>query len=316
MKNENVYYLAQKKNNYNKYGKNNKKKRKSVYFFVFLLILFVIIAYNFLLSNRVVVVTADYNEIIDGFLTRGLIVRDERVYTTSQSGHINIFQKEGQRVAYGQPIASINGDTLYNYQPGLVSYATDGLEENLTPESISNITFEEFTAYKRNYNQWVNNEYIKAGQAAFRIIDNNCFYLVVKTTAKEVERYRNNEMVFVKPEDFDGRIYEAFIVKRVIENEEGLLFIKLDTFIKEWLNMRRAEFIFIKNIYRGITIPRKAVFTNTQGEGVLIIRPDGEYKFVELTIMKGNEEFVVVKGIDIGEKVITNPEDIDYGRGV
>ncbi|MFP4661144.1 MAG: HlyD family efflux transporter periplasmic adaptor subunit [Halanaerobiales bacterium] len=316
MKNDNVYYLAQKQNKYNKYGKNINKKKKSVYFFTFLLVIFVIIAYNYLLNNRVVVVTADYKEIIDGFSTRGLIVRDEKTYNSTQAGDIQIYQTEGQRVAYGQPIVNINGVTIYNHQPGLVSYATDGLEDDLKPETISGITIDKFTEYRRNYKQLINNEYIKAGQAAFRIIDNNSFYLVVKTTAEEVGRYKNNELIFVKPESPGNRIYEANIIRKVTNDKEGLIFIKLDTFLKEWLNLRRAEFIFIKNIYRGISIPRKAIFTSTEGEGVLIVRSDGEYEFVELTIINGNEEFAIVKGIELGQKVITNPEDIDYGRGV
>ncbi len=314
---DNVYYLAQKKNNYKKYENHRKRSGKGIYlFFFFCLIVFFSFSYYYLTINRVVLVTADYKELVDGFSTEGLLIRKEKIYYADQAGSLILLKEEGERVGYGQSIIKINNEILYNHSPGLVSYAMDGLEDDLTMESIDSISLSKFSNYKRQYKQLVNNEHIEKGQAVFRIINNNSLHIVIKTDEIELQRYQDNEKVFIKPDFVKERILEANIIKRVSEEGEGLLIIKVDTFLKEWLNMRRAEFTFIKNIYRGITIPRKAIFTNPNGEGVLVYQADGGYKFSEVNILNGNDEFVIINGIEIGQKIIINPEDIDYGRGV
>ncbi len=313
---DNLYYLAQKKNDY-KYGKNKKKRKKGKYIFFFIcLLVFFSIAYYYLTINRIDLVTADYNEIVDGFSTKGLLIRDEKKYYADQTGHIILLKEEGERVGYGQDIIKINNNILYNHNPGLVSYAIDNLEEKLTPKNIDNINIRNFSNYKRQYKQLLNNDYIEKGQALFRIINNDSFYIIIKTDFNEIERYRNNEKVFIKPDFLENRILEANIVKKVFEGNEGLLIIKVNTFVKEWLNIRRIDFTFIKNIYRGITIPRKAVFTIPSGQGVLVYQTDGRYKFSKVNIVYGNDQFVIVSGVEIGQKIIINPEDVDYGRGV
>jgi len=314
---DNVSYLAQKKDDYNKYGKNKKNRKKGIYLFFFIcLLVFFSLAYYYLTINRIVLVTADYNEIVDGFSTKGLLLRDEKKYYADQAGILLLLKEEGERVGYGEDIIKINNDILYNYNPGLVSYAIDDLEEELTLKNIDSINVSNFSNYKRKYKQLLNNDHIEKGQAVFRIINNDSFYIVIKTNLKETQRYRDNEEVFIKPDFVRNRIIEANIIRKVSEGNEGLLIVKVDTFLKEWLNIRRVNFTFIKNIYRGITIPRKAIFTNPNGQGVLIYQADRRYKFSKVNIVNGNDEFVVVSGIEIGQKVIINPEDVDYGRGV
>jgi len=273
-------------------------------------------AYYYLTVNRVILITAEYDEIVDGFPTKGLLLRKEKLYYADQAGRIIFLKEEGERVGYGQDIIKINNRIFYNHNPGLVSYATDGLEEQLSLASIDSISISDFLNYKREYKQLVDNEYVEKGQAVYRIINNDSFYIVIKTDSKELQRYKVNEKVFIKPNFLIDRILEANIIKLVFEEEEGLMIIKVNAFVKEWLNIRRAKFTFIKNIYRGITIPRKAVFTNPNGEGVLVYQADGGYKFSKINILNGNDEFVVVNGIEIGQKIIINPEDVDYGRGV
>lgn len=317
MKKVNVYYLAQKSKEYDKDNNRQKNQRKKVYFMILIsvMILF-LLAYYYVSSNKVVLLTAEYNEIIDGFSTRGLLIRNEKKFYAEQDGTVTTLKEEGERVGYGQEIIKIDNNILYNYKPGLVSYAIDSLEEDLTPENINSITIDKFSEYTRKYKQLVSDDYIKKGQAVFRIINNDNFYIIIKTESNEVRRYKISEKVFVKPQFLNNRILEAEIIKKVLGHQEGLLVIKVNTFLKEWLNVRRAEFTFIKNIYRGITIPRKAIFQTPAGEGVLVYQPDGKYKFIEVTVLNGNTEFVVVQGIELGNKIVINPEDLDYGRGV
>lgn len=318
MNNNNIYYLAQNKNNYKKYNYKNNKKRKRVFlFFLLILILIFVFSYKNLKDNRVVMITSDFGEVVDGFSTKALIVRNEKIYYAPESGYVNFLISEGNRAAYGHGIARINSRILYNYHPGLVSFALDGLEEDLSFNMLDGITVDNFFDYKRNYKQIFDNDYIRQGQAVFRIIDNNDIYIVVLTNCEEIDRYRVGEKVFIQAEEFGDRIIEAVIANKKVKENKGLLIININIFLKEWLNLRWADITFIKNIYRGVVIPRKAIFTSPEGEGVLIYSSTtGNYRFSKIQVMNGNEEMVVVNGINIGEKVIINPENINYGREV
>ena len=88
----------------------------------------------------------------------------------------------------------------------------------------------------------------------------------------------------------------------------------MDQFVPKWTNRRRIDLNIIKNIYRGIKIPRKAVFNQPSGRGVLKVSGYNKFEFQEITILNGNEKYVIVEGLEIGEEIITNPEDFSYGR--
>lgn len=318
MQKHNVYYLAQEKMKYNNYQSRIKKnKRRFFVFSIFLLILLFLFSYRLYKKHHIILYTADYGELVDGFITQALIIRDEQVYYASESGYANFLFSEGKRAAYGQGIVRLNSRILYNYQSGIISFAIDGLEEDLGSSKIDNINTDNFYDYKRKFKQNFDNDYIKKGQALFRIVNNNQMFSAILTDREEAARYRPGEKVFVQADEIGDRLVEASIYKIKLEGEKGLLIIKFDLFLMEWLNARWVEFRFIKNIHRGIVIPRKAVFTSPEGEGVLVYIPFSDtYQFKNIQVLEGNEEMVVVDGISIGENLVINPEDLDYGRGV
>ncbi|MDI3546385.1 MAG: hypothetical protein PWR10_37 [Halanaerobiales bacterium] len=309
----NHYYLGQKN-----YKRRTKGEKNLIYLLLFIFIIILLFSIGFFLLNRQhgSVVLARYGQIVDGFQTRGLLVREERVYYSPHSGKIILKQGEGDRVSYGQKVLQIGDLVLHNHQPGIISYATDGLEERLTPGILKKLSIRDFNHIKRDYRQLVNGDYLKEGQPAFRIINNNYLYIVIKTDASEVQRYRINEVVFLKPLKLNKGLIDGRIAYKVINGKEGLLIVKLNPFISEWLNQRWVEIIFIKNIYRGVVIPREAVFTKPEGEGVLLYNHDGSYVFQKVKVLEGNEDKVIVEGLEIGESLIENPAVVDFGRGV
>ncbi|MFW6306000.1 MAG: HlyD family efflux transporter periplasmic adaptor subunit [Bacillota bacterium] len=313
-KNNNIYYLSQNKKDYKNYQK--KKRKKSIFIILILIFILFLFAYFYLIKSQPTVFIAEQSELVDGFETECLLVRNEKVFRAEESGEIEFFLTEGERAGYGQKVMKIGDKTVYNNESGLVSYATDGLEDIVNTNTLSEITIDQFDSYQRKYKQLIEGNYIQTGQAAYRIIKNNNMYIVIKTNSSEASRYWVNEKVFIKISLKEDRLIEAYVQDIAINGNTGLLKIKLDIFLKEWLNLRWAEVIFIKNIYRGISIPRKAIFTSPEGEGVLVYTNDGDIKFKKITRGNENENMVIVEGIELGEKVIINPVDINYGRGV
>src|SRR5690606_17702058 len=105
--------------------------------------------------------------------------------------------------------------------------------------NINDITLDKYKTYRRNFKQNFNNEYIRKGQALFRIIKNNTMYLVIPCDKEEVSRYRIMETVFIQADELGKGLIEATVIDKKIENEEGFLTIRLNIFLQEWLNTRR-----------------------------------------------------------------------------
>lgn len=312
MKDNNIYYLAQRKENLNKYRHSEKKGIRN-YLSLLLIILIFIFSYLYLINNQVLLYTVHYGEVVDGFQSRGLVLRNETVYGSNISGYIELRSTEGDRISSGTEVLKINERLIFNNQPGIISYASDGLEEILTIYNISDINLDQYQTLKRDFNQNTDGDYIKRGQAAYRIINNNEMYIIIQCSKKEIDRYLTNERVFIKS-DIKSFLIRARVYDKYINDNEGLMTLKLDNFIEEWINLRWVEFEFIKNIYWGIKVPRESVFISPDGQGVLVYKND-DYSFRNVNIINGNAEEVIVNGIHIGEQIVVNPEELNYGRG-
>lgn len=318
MKNDNVYYLKQKKYK-NKY-KNKYKKQKSFKIYLLVFILLFIFGLILFTRDRSTIVSVGYGQVVDGFNTKGLIIRDENVYFTPYSGQISLKKGEGQRIAYGQVVMEINTvaetKAIYNYQAGIISYAFDGLEEKLTPSNLSKLTKDDLDNLSRNYQQLTEGDYLGKNNKAFRIINNNYLVLIIKTDRQEVQRYYHNELVFIRDKQLKTDLIRAKIIDRVIYDNHGYLVVKLERYLSEWNNLRWVEIDFIKNIHRGVVVPRQAIFRQQEGQGVLVsISGSKQLQFKKVDILEGNNEKVIVRGLNIGDNVIKDPATVNYGQG-
>ncbi len=309
---DNVYNL----NNNNTY-KADRKSNKLLYIIPIIIIL--IIVYLLFVRNKSIVIRAEYGEVVDGFSSKSLIIRDEKIYYSPYSGTVKLKQEEGDRIGVGFPVISIinteEKKTLYNHESGIISYSTDSLEESLSLSKIENISVKEFDNLKRNFSFNMSGGSVTRGQPVYRIINNYRFYMILKTSAKEAKRYRYNELIFINSENVEGKMIKAYIKKKIIEKEEALLILELERYVREWSSVRWVEIDFIKNIYRGIVIPRNAVFTRPEGKGVLIKLNKKDFVFKKIKVINGNDEELVVSGLNIGDWVVINPEAINFGNG-
>ncbi len=309
----NKYYNL--KNRYQ--AKKNPPKYIKIILVIILIISALLLIYN--KYNHSYIIQADYDEIVDGFITEAIIVRDETVTKAPLSGKVETHCKEGERISYGQNVIDIinlaESVSLYNFQAGILSYASDGLENILRPANFDKVNPEDFATFNRKFKQLVTGNRIDKGRSVFRIVDNFKLYLIIKTDAREANRYKLNELVFIKPVALDIEIIKGYVVKKVNDDSDALLIVELNRFIEEWLNMRRVKIEFIKNIYRGIVVPEEAIFTQPRGEGVLVYTKEGNYIFKEINVAHKINGRAVVNGLEIGDNIITNPEKYNYGRG-
>ncbi len=284
---------------------------------IFILIITFIIGIQIFGAARFETILAAQGEVIDGFWSEALIVRDEEIIQAPISGRVELMVGEGDRLASGIKLAEIKSSNqrqkIFNHQAGIVSFAVDGLEKKVNIDNLEQINLSDFDDLNGNYKHLLSGDRIKKEEPLYRIVNNFKLFLVVKVPVSQVDRFRMNELIFIEQRNSD-KLYEARIIDIRANLEDTFFFIELEQFIPEWINRRKIELNIIKNIYRGIKIPRKALFSQPSGQGVLKVSGYNKYQFQELVILDGNDDHVIVSGLEIGEEVIINPEDFDYGR--
>ncbi|MFN2339829.1 MAG: HlyD family efflux transporter periplasmic adaptor subunit [Halanaerobium sp.] len=284
---------------------------------IFILIIAFIIGIQIFGAARFETILAAQGEVIDGFWSEALIVRDEKVIEAPITGQVELMVGEGDRLASGKKLLEINSSSqkqkIFNQQAGIVSFAADGLEKKVNAESMSQIDLNNFENLQGNYEHLLSGDKVKKDEVLYRIINNFKLFLIIKVPDSQADRFRINELIFIEQRNSD-KLFEARIIDIRSNLEAKFFFIELEQFIPQWTNRRRIELNIIKNIYRGIKIPRKAVFNQPSGRGVLKVSGYNKYEFQEVIILDGNDDQVIVSGLEIGEEIITNPEDFDYGR--
>lgn len=297
----------------------SKKINFKPFVLVFILIISLILIIQIFTTSNFETILAAQGEIKDGFWTNALIIRDEKVVESPIKGNLNILISEGDRYSIGNKIAVLSSSNekinFYNRNAGIISFSFDGLEKKVNLNNIDQINLNNFNKFDSNYNQHFNGDQIHKNKPLYRVINNFKLNIMVEVPKNYQDRFRVDELIFLQEKNTD-QLIRAKISEIKYSLDSTYFNIELERFVSEWLSRRWIDLNIIKNIYRGIKIPKKAVFTQPSGQGVLTVNGFNKFKFKEVMVLDGNEDDVIVNGLEIGEEVIVNPEDFDYGREV
>lgn len=297
------------------------KKKKNINFkpfiIIFILIIVVIIGCQIFGDSKFKSTLAAQGEVIDGFWADVLIVRDEKVIKSPITGEVELLTGEGNRFASGKELAVIKSanyqQKIFNKKAGIVSFVVDGLENTVNFKNLDQIDLNKLDQFSGSYKHLLSGDKIKEGEALYRVINNYKLYLIAEVPESQADRFKVNEIIFLEEKNAN-ELYQAKIIEIKETLNKTFFQIKVAQFIPKWSNRRRINLNIIKNIYRGIKIPRKAVFRQITGQGVLKVSGYNKYNFKEISVLNGNQNDVIVSGLKIGEEIIINPEDFNYGR--
>lgn len=302
-------------------GDKQKNKFISIKYFIFIIAIVTVIVLFFILSEDELKITQiEYKEVIDGFKAKALLVRDEKIHNAVISGELNIIISEGERASYGEKIAYIkNEEEIYNIyaqEAGIISFALDGLEADVRYGKITPELLDSYGQLNREYKQYVSGNMVNKGEKLYKNINNFQQYLLIKVEKERAQKFNKNEVVFVDTQSDNeySDIIQASIKKIYIHNDQYFLLLKLDRYVKTWNNTRWVNIKLIKNIYRGLAVPKSAVFKTTSGDQVLIYTFDHKIKTREVKIVEETEDWVIIENLEIGDQVLKNPQAVDYGR--
>lgn len=292
------------------------KKKKWILLILVMIVIGMIIAYY---NQKPKFESALYGEVVDSVESEALIIRDEKVVLSDSNGILSLSFKEGERAASGQEIIKVNNqnvyDTYYAEESGLISYGFDGLEDEFDFDNLDQYSVVKYKDLEINYVHLVEGKEISVGQPVYRIVNNSKAYFVFVLNNSEANNYNTREKVFLNEINSKGKYIEGRVSNKISNSESTVLFIEVNKFKDDWLNRRFINFELINNIYRGLVIPRSSVFNTADGRGALVENNRGIIEFRNLDIIGGNSKELVVEGLNLGDKIIVNPEDLNYGRG-
>lgn len=260
-----------------------------------------------------------YGEVIDSIESEALIIRDEKVIYADNDGVITLSYKEGERASYGQKVIKINNqnnnEAYYAKQSGLISYGFDGLEGEFEFDNLSQYSVDKFTDLQSDYDHLVSDREINSGDPIYRIVNNSKVFFAFILENSEADNYRIREQVFLNESNSKRNLIKGRVYNKISNSDKTVILIEVNKFKDDWLNRRYINFELISNIYRGLVIPRSAVFNTAQGRGVLVENNRGIIEFRNLEIIGGNSKELVVERLNLGDRIIINPEVLNYGRG-
>lgn len=263
--------------------------------------------------------TVLYGEVTDSIEAEAVIIRDEEIVYSNNHGKVNLTFKEGEKAAYGQEIIEINGsddtETFYAGHSGLISYGFDGLEDEFNFTNLDQYDVNDFKNLKAEYEHLVDGKEIDEAEPVYRIVNNKKVYFIFIINSSNADDYSIGETVFLDEAKANNNLIKANITGKTSNSDETVLFVEVNGFKDEWLNRRFINFELISNIYRGLIVPKNSIFNTSKGRGVLVQNSRGIIEFRPLNLIGGNSKETVVEGLTLGDKVIINPEVLNYGRG-
>lgn len=280
--------------------------------FVFLLIFLVNSAYNYVLNNFIIKTEVlKEGSFLKGYNTQAYIFRSEAIIRADSSGSIKMLVSEGDRIGKNRPVASKNGKNILSPISGLVSFQYDKLENIADPYESSSFNFEEIKLNYAKYDVSGKSDFVK-GDVIMKIQDNldkpKLYLELAIATFKEP--LQNGEVLSIKFPD-DENIYKVKIVKLKGLGQNALIVLE---FLDMPKNFNRIQDIkIISDEIKALLIPKKALKTNNEKEGIYVVTK-GLVNFQEVNIIGEEESFFFTDSLSPNTEIILNPRFVKEGK--
>ncbi len=192
-------------------------------------------------------------------------------------------------------------DAYITQKPGIISYALDGYESELSPYTMTLLDRAKMETVEAQVSD-VSRETTKYGEPVFKLIDNSVWYALVWISEGDLGKYAEGASVSLRlPEgDVEGSVY------KILENEGDIMVImKFDTYYKSLASLRKIQTEIISSDYSGLIIENSFI-TNQDGQiGVYVVSITGEKVFVPIRVKATDGQYSLVES---GFYYVYNPE--------
>lgn len=268
-------------------------------------------------------------------------VRNETIYTASQSGNLNYYVTQDTQVRVGVRALSITqvsvdqeSESPYaammerlgsaavmssDYAApmnGGVSYFADGYEAYFTPENMASISYKDVKDLKPEVKN-LTRETTRRGEPVYKICDNSHWFLITWVDTGDIAKYESGNSVLIKFEDAD---IPATVYAVEDEGDKWQVTFETNRYYENFSTIRKVDVTVVTSDYSGILIPNKSI-TAVEGQvGVYVKTTTGDFEFTPIKIVTSDGEVSIckvstyiddagktVKTVEIYDEILKNP---------
>lgn len=290
-------------------------------------------------SDDIKNIEKDIETIYDNYSYRFISGRISDVYDmkdrikTQMNNRTNIWVAENsqslsalqsQRLNYENQLDE-NKSNILSSESGIISYRVDGFEDVFTPETMAEITKENFEmTYDTKYIS--KSEDVAEGDPLFKIVSSNTWYIAAYVPENECAGWEKGDSkeLFTTVEEEEKSISVSVYSITPGDGESFVIF-KTDKNILDFISERYISFKINEDKYEGFKIPNEAIveksflkvpaesIIESVGETGVIKRSDGSDTFVNVSVANYDEQYAyilqTVDGVKIGDVVLKGEGD-------
>ncbi len=199
--------------------------------------------------------------------------------------------------------------------PGFVSYRLDGLEELLTPDTIGQYGTKQLLTMERTDHAATDQSKVAAGDPIAKIIGDAGAYVSLIVTNSQAERLSAAREVTLRFPTFEGERETAATLYHVGGREKSgycLVTYATEKLLEGMISVRQAAATVVAKTYTGTVVPKKAVVHRGGEDGVFVLDVT-VCRFHPVTVLGGDDEEIVVEGLNPGTPVISTPWFVKEG---
>jgi putative membrane fusion protein len=271
-------------------------------------------------------VTVNSGMLLNAADTEALIlIGSENVITADIAGIFMPAVEEGQRVRKGEVIGGLissaisavdQGRPLLAQSTGLVCFHIDGNEGLMTRDNWEQLDLAQLPQKDPGQTVPLGN-WVDAGRPLAKILDNLSNPMLglefgKKTIADTpgLEAVEVGQTLRVKLLDKEPQTVKVVSIQQ--DAEKIRMAVQLDGFREDLIHLRRTPATLIVNQWKGFIVPREALVMREGVPGLYLLRK-GWTRWKSVELVGETETQIVVKGLEEGDIVVTNPGLVKEG---
>ncbi|MDR1704383.1 MAG: hypothetical protein LBS19_06820 [Clostridiales bacterium] len=183
-----------------------------------------------------------------------ILINESRGSVKSMSQGLSIYLSQMEGVVSEMPIG----------RSGIISYRTDGYEEQLTPSRIKVLSPEE-TMIDADLDAIYAESYVQAGDPVFKIINSNDWYIASYLPAAQTEGWQMNDLRNIYVDDGSGSFKQLETRIDSIDSIGEIRYVvfHIDKRVTDYLDRRGVSFKIKEGLGEGLKIPNSAIIEKT-----------------------------------------------------
>ncbi len=210
---------------------------------------------------------------------------------------------------------------IYSSGAGVYISGVDGCENFLKPDTVMNMSVEEFNSLSLPKRAEPKDKY-EAGEEVCKTVDNGIWYVAACIKSSELGDMEKGDRVSLRIPELSTDKVDAQV--EFVSEQSGdyaLVLISSRNYIKSVYSERCVNLDIIKNNYYGLKIPVSAIRVEQEQTGVFV-NNDGVARFRKIDILYKDEEYAIVEKsakdgyLRLYDAVITDGSGIEVGKMV